>query len=257
MLFLKTLRRYITVFVVKIFFLQPVQAQTPSSTISFEERVYDFGTISEKKGKVSHKFIFHNKGTTPVVISDIYSGCGCIGKAVSKAPVKPGGKGEVVITFNPEYKSGFFSKEVVVYSNNGENYNRIWVEGKITPAEHPIEDDYPYNFGEGLNLRLKVMAFGYLKPGETKQMELHYANSTNQEMTLNFVIRDNKQGLKFSNPGKIPANAKGVISFSYTMPLPSVDDVYFTLYPYVNKKKTKETLEVKILNERKQNKNNR
>jgi len=232
-------------------FISMLHAQTPSADITFEERIHDFGTILEKNGKVSHTFVFRNNGKVPVTINDIYSGCGCIGKIVSKAPVKPGGKGKVTITFNPDYKSGFFSKEVVVYSSNGQDYNRIWVQGIIKPAEHPIEDDFPYNFGEGLYLRLKVVAFGYLKPGETRQMELHYANGTNKEMVLNFVVEDNKAGLKFTNPGKIGAKARGAINFSYTMPPLSNDDVVFYLYPYVNNKKLPGPLEIKILNESK------
>lgn len=173
------------------------QAQTPSAAIRFEERVFRFGTIQEEKGKVSHTFVFKNTGTVPVVISDIQSGCGCIGKVHSKGPVKPGGRGEVTVTFNPSYQSGFFSKEVVVFSNGGKDYNRIWVEGVVVPKEHPIEDEYPYNFGSGLHLRLQVVAFGYVKPGETKQMKLHYANGTEKEMTLGFVAANSRAGLQF------------------------------------------------------------
>ena len=241
-------------FLVVMTFGSSLIAQTLSTDIAFEERVYNFGTINEAKGKVSHTFVFQNKGKSAVTISDVQSGCGCIGKVVTNATVKPGDKGKVTISFDPAYKSGFFSKEVVVLSNNGQNYNRIWVEGTINPAEHPITDDYPYHFGDGLYLRLKVMAFGYLKPGETKEMELHYANNTNKELTLSFMVKDNKQGLKFTNPGKIAAKAKGVIKFSYTMPSSAVNDVSFTVYPHVNKKKLKETLEVKILNYSKLNK---
>lgn len=245
------MKKYITVLLIIFIFIHPLRSQTLSSVIKFEERIHNFGTILETNGKVSHSFIFYNSGKAPVVINEIYSGCGCIGRVLSKEPVKPGGKGKVIITFNPDYKSGFFSKEIVVYSNNGQNYNRIWVEGIIKPREHPLEDDYPYNFGNGLYLRLKVMAFGYLKPGETKQMELHYANSTDKEMTLNFVVEGMNGGLKFTNPGKIGAKARGVINFSYTMPVLSNEDLAFSLHPYVNNKKLSETLEVKILNDHK------
>ena len=238
---------YIILFAL-IVFIGPLRSQTLSETIVFEERVHDFGTILEEKGKVSHTFVFRNNGNTPVVVNEIYSGCGCIGKVLSKDPVKPGEKGQVIITFSPDYKSGFFSKEIVVYSNNGQQYNRIWVEGIIKPAEHPVEDEYPYNFGNGLFLRLKVMAFGYLNPGETRQMELHYANNTNQEMTLDFVVEGNKDGLKFTKPGKIKPNATGIINFSYQMPYLSFKDVAFRLFPYVNNKKLKETLDITILN---------
>jgi hypothetical protein len=223
-------------------------AQDPSTAIQFAERVYNFGTIKEQNGKVSHTFVFENKGKTPVVIDDIHSSCGCIGKVVSNDPVKPGAKGKVTITFDPGYKSGFFSKEIVVLSNKLQQYNRIWVEGVIVPMDHPVEESYPYNFGNGLYLRLKVMAFGYLKPGETKQMELHYANSTGQEMNLSFIANGHKEGLRFTNPGKIPPKARGVIKISYTLPAVAGEEKLLRLHPYVNNKKLRETLDIRVLN---------
>ncbi|HUC79365.1 MAG TPA: DUF1573 domain-containing protein [Flavisolibacter sp.] len=229
--------------------LTAARAQAPSETIRFDERVFNFGTIQEKKGKVSHTFVFRNTGKTPVVINDIYSACGCIGKAHSNEAVKPGGTGKVTVTFDPGYREGFFSKEIVVYSNNGKSYNRIWVEGSIVPAERPIEDDYPYSFGSGLYLRLKVMAFGYVKPGETKQMQLHYANATDKEMTLAFEVQGGKHGLQFTNPGKLKPKQKGIVTFTYTMPATSRSDAILVVLPIVNNKKLNEKLEIKVLNE--------
>jgi len=246
---MKLVLKYIIVcLAIVVVFISPLHSQNPSSAIAFEERVHNFGTILEKNGKISHTFIFKNNGKTAAVVNEISTGCGCIGRVLSKDPVKPGEKGKLTITFNPEYKSGFFSKEIIVFTNNGQEYNRIWVEGSITAAEHPIEDDYPYNFGSGLFLRLKVMAFGYLKPGETKEMELHYANGTDKEMELNFIADGNKDAkLKFTNPGKLAPKARGVIRFSYTMPYIQKNDVVFHLVPYVNNKKITETLDIKIL----------
>ena len=241
------MERFCITFLTLVIFILPLHSQTLSQTIVFEERVHDFGTIFEKNGKVSHVFTLYNIGKTPVVIDEIYSDCGCIGKFLSKAPIEPGGKGAVTITFNPAYKSGFFSKEVFIYSNSKQNYNHVWVEGVIVPGEHPVKDDYPYNFGEGLYLRLKVMSFGYLMAGETKQMDLNYANDTNKEMILNFVVQGNTGGLKFTNPGKIAPKARGMVTFAYTMPSLGSNDASFSLYPYVNNKKLKESLEIRIL----------
>ena len=80
-------------------------------------------------------------------------------------------------------------------------------------------------------------------------MDLNYANSTDKEMTLNFVVDGNKSGLIFTNPGKIGPKARGIVTFSYTMPSSGKDDVAFSLHPYVNNKKLAETLEIKILSE--------
>lgn len=242
------MRRYLIVLLLLAMWVG-LRAQTPSVAIKFDERVYNFGTILEKNGKVSHTFIFTNTGKAPVTIDDIHSACGCVGKIATQGTIKPGGKGKVTITFDPGYKSGFFSKEIVVLSNNREQYNRIWVEGNIQPMEHPIAEDYPYYFGHGIYLRLKVMAFGYLKPGETKEMELHYANSTGKEMRLELKANANIQGLQFKSPGKIKPGAKGVIRVSYTMPQTRNKEMLFHLYLYVDGNRLGETVDVRVLNE--------
>lgn len=246
---LKLMKQFILLLLQGLIITTVAMAQTLAETIVFEQRVHSFGTIKEADGKVSYTFVFKNNGKTPVTISSINSGCGCIGNAVSKKPVPAGGKGQVTVTFNPEYKSGFFSKEIVVMSNNDKAFNRVWVEGTIIPSEKPIEHAYPYNFGSGLYLRLEVMAFGYVKAGTTKQMELHYANATDKEMILGFVVEDNKGNLVFKSPGKIGAKAKGITSFSFTMPYLGNEDVTYKVYPYVNNKKLAKPVTVKVLNE--------
>jgi len=241
------MKSFIFIISILLFFINPLRSQTLSPNITFTERSYDFGPILEKNGKVSHVFTFNNNGSRPVVIDEIESGCGCIGRVLSRTPVKPGGQGKVTIIFNPSYKSGFFSKEILVFSNKGQNYTRIWVTGKVIPFEHPVEEDYPYNYGNGLHLRLQVMAFGYLKAGETKQMELNYANGTNQKMTLSFKVEGNATGLKFTNPGIIGPKAKGVMKVTYTMPRIGGKDVVFNVIPYLNNKKLTQNLKIKIL----------
>ncbi len=245
------MKKVISIYLILFVFVSKSDSQTVSTSIAFEERVFSFGSILEKNGAVSHSFVFKNTGKTEITIADVHSSCGCIGKIVTKGPVKPGAEGNVTITFDPSYKSGFFSKEIIVFSNSGKEFNRIWVEGNIVPAEHPVTDEYPYNFGNGLYLRLKVLAFGYMKPGETKQMELHYANDTNDEMKLSFLTEGMKAGLVFTNPGRLRAKEKGVLYISYSMPFNMNDDVLFRLNANVNHKKVNETVEVKIMNENK------
>lgn len=49
----------------------------PAATLSTDEPVHDFGTISMAKGKVSHVFQLKNSGTEPVLITKIYTSCMC------------------------------------------------------------------------------------------------------------------------------------------------------------------------------------
>jgi hypothetical protein len=228
-----------------------LHAQELSKDLVFEERVFNFGSINEKNGKISHTFYFRNTGKKPVTISDVNTGCSCVGNVLRKGPVKPGERLSLIITFDPAYKSGFVSKEIIIFSENGTQYNHVWVEGNVIAAEHPVEEEYPYNFGNNLYLRFKVLAFGYLRAGNSKKMELPFANAGSIAMNLKFIPRNNKDGLYFTNPGKVAPNSKGTVSFNYMMPFGKQDDVIIYLDVYINDKKQPEPLQIKVLNDNK------
>lgn len=222
-------------------------SQTVSTSILFEEKAFNFGEILESNGKVSHQFVFWNRGNTPVVIDGIATGCGCTTFSYTKEPVLPGEKGEIIITFNPLYRPGFFSKEVNIFSNNRTNINRVWIKGTVIPFNHPVEEDYPYAFGEGLHLNLKVLAFGDIAKGATKQIMLRFANDTNKPMSLNFVVKGIDTNVKFINPGKLAAMERGQMVVSYTMTKYVRGETVVDIYPVVNGNKLSQPLQIKII----------
>lgn len=118
-----------------------VVAQASSQPLTFKERVFDFGEIKEQDGVVSHIFVFKNESKIPVSISRVRSGCSCISIRFSSEPVRPGEKAAVTVSYNPAYRSGFFSKEIVVLSNNGKAYNRIWIKGIVVPRRSSSGSD--------------------------------------------------------------------------------------------------------------------
>jgi hypothetical protein len=243
--------RYLIVLMIAYSMSKALHAQELSKDLVFEERVFNFGTINEKNGKISHTFYFRNTGKKPVTISDVNTGCSCVGNVLRKGPVNPGEKSSLIITFDPSYKSGFVSKEIIIFSEKGTQYNHVWVEGNVIAGEHPVEEEYPYNFGNSLYLRFKVLAFGYLRAGNSRKMELPFANAGSIAMDLKFIPRNNKDGLYFTNPGKVAPNSKGTVSFNYMMPFGKQDDVIIYLDVYVNDKKLPDPLQIKVLNDNK------
>ncbi|MDD4193044.1 MAG: DUF1573 domain-containing protein [Mangrovibacterium sp.] len=224
----------------------PLDAQIRRGSILFEEKVHDFGEIMEKDGKVSHTFIFKNTGGGPVVIEKIRSGCSCISAGYSDEPVLPGQKGQITITYNPRYRPGFFSKEITVYTGPPHQVNRIWVKGTVTPYAHPVEEDYPYDFGHGLHLNLKVLAFGKASPGERKEIRLRYANDADQPMILDFMIGGNGKDIGFTAPGELSPKERGEMIVSYTCPNNVKGEVLIMIYPVVNGKKLLQPLHAKV-----------
>lgn len=65
-------------FIIATLLLVPADAAAKKKAdISFAEQTYDFGTIPEKGGKVTHSFKFTNTGDANLVIVDASADCGC------------------------------------------------------------------------------------------------------------------------------------------------------------------------------------
>jgi len=241
------MKKYYFFLLVFGFISMNLYSQTASSTLSFEERTYDFGKINEKDGRVSHTFIFKNTGNQPVVINNIVTGCGCVSNEYPKEPIKPGATGKITISYNPAYRPGNFSREITIFSNNGDYVNWVTIKGEAIPFEHPVEEDYPYAFGNGgLHLSLKVLAFGRISVGATNEIELRYANDTNKPMTLKFIIDGNDPNISFIDPGLLKPKERGKVIIKYTMPKSSNKEISINIYPVVNGKKLQQPLTLKV-----------
>ena len=83
----------------------------------FENTQHHFGEITQGE-KVSYDFKFRNSGGSDLVITQASGSCGCTVPEYSKEPIKPGGSGEIKVTFNSEGKSGMQSKTVTILANS-------------------------------------------------------------------------------------------------------------------------------------------
>ena len=218
------------------------QESTLGKSLIFEERVFNFGIIDEEKGLVSHEFEFQNKDKKPVAITGVTSGCGCVKFDYPKQPISPGAKGVVKVYFNPAYRPGFFSKEIVVLTNENQNYNRIWIKGTVKPGEHSVSDRYPYEFGDGLWMNFEVMAFGYMKEGDRKTMDLKFINNTDKEMKLFFIVMDGNTDVTFTSPYMMKPKEEKVMSVTYSYTGKFTRLAY--VYPVVDGKPLDKSLKV-------------
>lgn len=100
--------------------------------ISFSETVWDFGTIPENKGGVSHEFEFINAGNGNLVILDATAECGCTRPEYPKSPVAPGKKQKVKVTYNPLGRPGSFEKTVTVKTNGSPKKTRLKIRGIVS-----------------------------------------------------------------------------------------------------------------------------
>ena len=166
-----------------------VGAQTVNESVTFDEKIHNFGEISETAGKVSHRFRFTNTGQDTVLMLHARAGCACVQAKVPEQAVFPGHSGYVTVTFDPEYRPGHFSKEIVVFSK-GNKYNRIWVKGDVIPGVHKLTESYRYELGSGLLTRYRVMNFGKVSTTSPAKKTLALANDSTTTLRLDFITEN-------------------------------------------------------------------
>ena len=102
---------------------------------TFKETSYNFGTIKEAKGPVTHKFEFTNTGNKPLIVTNVTASCGCTRPEYPTKPIKPGKKGHIKVTFSPIGRAGAFKKTIKVKTNGIEKVVNLRIEGTIIPAK--------------------------------------------------------------------------------------------------------------------------
>lgn len=104
-----------------IFVAFTAQGQTTSNAaeISFEEKVFDYGTIT-KGADGNHTFTFTNTGNSPLVIESVKSSCGCTVPKKPEAPIAPGASGIIQVHYDTQ-RLGVFRKTITVITNAGTN----------------------------------------------------------------------------------------------------------------------------------------
>jgi hypothetical protein len=102
-------------------------------TCTWDVTDYDFGKtlLQNKPGNAT--FNLTNMGKEPVTITLVQPSCGCTSPKYTKEPIKPGEKGEVVLTYNAAI-SGFFSKSAQVKLNDGQKY-QLTIKGEVQKVE--------------------------------------------------------------------------------------------------------------------------
>lgn len=160
--------------------------------LTFEKAEHDFGTIKEADGRVSVVFSFKNEGTGPLILSGVHASCGCTTPTWPKEPVEPGQTGSITVTYNPSGRPGRFQKTITVNSNATQSTIKLYIKGEVipkpatpltTPQTYPVTVD-------GLGLQRVTLNFGTLKKGQNKNIELEYANLSEEAHSVELLVGD-------------------------------------------------------------------
>lgn len=83
--------------------------------ISFEKTIINYGVIDKGSDGV-REFIFTNTGDAPLVISKVYSSCGCTIPKKPEKPILPGESDKIQVKYDTQ-RVGLIRKSISVKSN--------------------------------------------------------------------------------------------------------------------------------------------
>ena len=182
--------------------------------MQFDKRVHDFGSIKEVDGPVAYDFEFVNTGSSPVLIKNVESSCGCTSPEWTKQPVLPGKRGFIKATFNPKDRPGYFDKTVTVYSNSRTAVVELKIKGTVEGKTRTVLDDYPYELASGLRLPLEDVSFMKIHKGLVKQIQMGVLNNAGKSVSVSFAALPAHLQMSIE-PGQIPDKGQAVIKASY------------------------------------------
>lgn len=194
----------------------PCRAQE-QSPLKFDTVEWDFGTVAEDGGKVSHTFGFTNNGQEPVSIDRVTASCGCTTSEYSSRVVMPGERGEITVGFNPMGYPQEVSKSVVVISGGGRNHDMLTLKGYVTPRVKTVEDEYPYDMGGEFRIDALTVPFRQVGQGKSSSMVLRYINTSDKNLRIEAVAADPDAILGIHAPEMVCAGCRGNITLTYDL----------------------------------------
>ncbi len=106
---------------------------TGTPEITFENDFFDLGPL--QSGEIASVYLtFTNTGNGLLVVQDVKTTCGCTATDWNKAPVKPGEKERIEITFDSSGLSGKQVKNITIQTNADERPAVITLTAEIKNA---------------------------------------------------------------------------------------------------------------------------
>lgn len=189
-------------------------AQQP---LRFVPAEWDFGTIREADGPVTHTFTGTNVSESPVVILHVYSSCGCTVPEFSRKPILPQEKAEIRVTYDPSNRPGAFSKELAIFDSEQKKIETLRIRGTVEEREKTLGELYPVQTG-ALRLTQNLCTFAYLYHGRPAEAAVGIANPTDRPIRLELVSERSSGFLTTEYPRELAAGERTEIILKYEIP---------------------------------------
>jgi hypothetical protein len=105
------------------------QEDNNKAYFSLDKKSVNFGEIKMGTTKTI-QLSFTNTGKKTLVLTDVYTNCGCTTVDWPKDPFLPGKTGTIKITYNPS-ETGPFNKTIWIYTNAQNNSEVVQIESLV------------------------------------------------------------------------------------------------------------------------------
>ena len=181
--------------------------------LTFDKAQHDFGKVSEGDGAASYNFAFKNTGSTPLIIQNVTSSCGCTTPEWTKEPIRPGAAGFIKVSYDVKGRPGAIDKTIAVYSNSTPSPVNLRIVGEVTPVERPPSEAFRYPAG---TIRLDDMhvAFNRMYSSEKPTLVVSAYNPSPDAVKISFI--DLPAHIKTEvTPATIKQGEKATIKVTY------------------------------------------
>ena len=185
-------------------------------SVRFAQQAWNFGSIKESAGKVSHCFEFVNAGKTPIVIEKVTVSCGCTTSDYDQKPVRPGAKGRLTISYHPAGRPGPFRRDAEV-AFSGSQRVVLTLSGRVEESLDDAGRQYPVQIG-GLRVAMARVHMGYVPRGAVVSRAIEFFNASTNPLNVNVVKLSPRSIFDVDAvPLRVASGAKGALTISYDL----------------------------------------
>ena len=203
--------------------------------VEFDRTIWDFGDVMQSQGPLTCTFSVKNLSSSPIVIYNVVSSCGCTGVKWTREPVPAGGTGKITATYSNDEGPYPFDKTLTAYISGIRKPVVLRLRGIVHSKKLSLEELYPIRKGS-LGLKKTDIKLGNLSQGGQRGDAVTVANLGQSPIKVTF--EDVTPGMSISvSPNPVPAGETARMTYIVTADRSRWGKNYYYASPVVNGKK--------------------
>ncbi len=202
-------KKYIVLFFLTLF-ISYIAKGIDSLKIDFNKTEIDFNSIYEADGNIPVEFSFTNSGILPIKINRIIAP-GFKDISYPKEILESGKSGKITATIDPLGRTGYFNKDIMVFSNTPSSPETLEVNGKIIKGSK--KTGFKYRIKE-IEFKQSQINFGYIFKGDIITQFIPVRNNSDHAVSVNYINAHSHLSIT-NNFKSLAPGETGLVEFTY------------------------------------------